>query len=30
MREKKGATPNLNIEPEESLSEILDKLLALQ
>ena len=30
MREKKGSAPSLNIEPEENLSEILDKLLALQ
>ena len=30
MREKKGSAPNLNVDPEENLSEILDKLLALQ
>ena len=30
MREKKGSAPSLNIDPEENLSEILDKLLALQ
>ena len=30
MRERKGTAPNLNIEPEENLSEILDKLLVLQ
>ena len=30
MKEKNGSTQNLNIEPEENLSEILDKLLVLQ
>ena len=30
MKEKKVSTQNLNIEPEENLSEILDKLLVLQ
>lgn len=30
MKEKNGSTQNLNIEPEENLGEILDKLLVLQ